>query len=185
VAIRVWTVERIHKMTVLALGTVVFFVPRLVATDSFSAEPDWEAKPYGCGWFSAQFAAGNQTLAHESQHHRRHPLPPPAAQPVVGFRKAPSNVLTFPSLSAPGHDVPERRSVKCLNWRENLEIPRSSQSDTRVRSDASLHLLRWGMQGAAPSCTRDGSRLYPAPTLEASLSCLGQSGRLPVPHVLI
>jgi hypothetical protein len=38
------------------LSTVVFCVPRQAAADSGAAEPDWEAKIYGFGWFPALYS---------------------------------------------------------------------------------------------------------------------------------
>jgi len=53
--------------------------------------------------------------------------------------------------------------------------PSAWESNTRVRGDARLRLVYCeGMLGAAPGCTRGGSRLYPAP---AAVACWAEPGQ--------
>ena len=55
---RPWIAGCIRKVALtVTLAIVVFFAPRLVAAaDSAAAEPDWEAKIYGFGWFPALYS---------------------------------------------------------------------------------------------------------------------------------
>ena len=72
-----------------------------------------------------------------------------------------------------------------FSWRAQQDSnlrPSGPQYETDPRNDAGLRLLPCkGLQGAAPGCTRDGSRLYPAPTFRESPAAPDQPGRDPHP----
>jgi len=82
----------------------------------------------------------------------------------------------------PSRNRPRRLIISWRAQQDSNLRPSGPQYETDPRNDAGLRLLPCkGLQGAAPGCTRDGSRLYPAPTFRESPAAPDQPGRDPHP----